>query len=64
MIIARLRRLDQRRVVGEARSVDPGRVTEVIAAMTDAMVWAAITTTGGDGSSNAKASEELDMGTS
>lgn len=28
------------RVVGEARSVDPGRVTEVIAAMTDAMVWA------------------------
>ena len=29
------------RVVGEARSVDPARVTEVIAAMTDAMVWAA-----------------------
>ncbi len=29
------------RVVGEARSVDPVRVTEVIAEMTDAMVWAA-----------------------
>ena len=28
------------RVVGEARSIDPARVTEVIAAMTDAMVWA------------------------
>ena len=28
-------------VAGEARSVDPARVTEVIAAMTDAMVWAA-----------------------
>lgn len=28
-------------VVGEARSIDPERVTEVIAAMTDAMVWAA-----------------------
>jgi tripeptide aminopeptidase len=28
------------RVVGEARSTDPGRVTEVIGAMTDAMVWA------------------------
>lgn len=29
------------RLVGEARSIDPARVTEVIAAMTDAMVWAA-----------------------
>jgi len=28
-------------LVGEARSIDPARVTEVIAAMTDAMVWAA-----------------------
>ena len=28
------------RVVGEARSVNPERVTEVIAAMTDAMLWA------------------------
>lgn len=29
------------RVAGEARSIDPDRVTEVIAAMSDAMVWAA-----------------------
>lgn len=29
------------RLTGEARSLDPARVTEVIAAMTDAMVWAA-----------------------
>lgn len=29
------------RLLGEVRSVDPERVTEVIAAMTDAMVWAA-----------------------
>jgi tripeptide aminopeptidase len=29
------------RLVGEARSVDPAKVTEVIAEMTDAMVWAA-----------------------
>jgi hypothetical protein len=33
-------------------------------ASSEAMVWAAITTTGGDDSSNAKAREELDMETS
>ena len=49
--------------------VDPARATTLResarpAASSDAMVWAAITTTGGDGSSNAKAREELDMGTS
>ena len=29
------------RIAGEARSIDPDRVTEVIAAMSDSMVWAA-----------------------
>jgi hypothetical protein len=34
------------------------------AANSEAMIWAAIATTGGDGSSKAKARDELDMGTS